>query len=363
MAVTEFTRRDRVLNFDLMIDLSTWPVWANIAAFMVAAGVITWAGTRLAGIGDRIADLTGLGEAVTGTIFLGFTTALPGLAASITAALDGHPALAISNAIGGIAIQTTFLAVGDIAHTKANLEHAAASVANMIQTAVLVILMTLVVLGLSGPNVTIAHVHPMTPVLFLAAVFGYWLVYRSSTTPMWEPTLTAHTVEDLPAEAHLRESPPKLVAGFVVTALIVTLAGAAVAHTTGNIAESTGLKETVAGGLLSAIATSLPELATTVAAVRRGALTLAVSDIVGGNFFDVLFVCAADVAYVQGSLYHAPGVGRREAFLTGLAILLNVTLLLGLLYRQRRGPGNIGFESVLMLALYVAGFFIISIFM
>ncbi|NIQ53654.1 MAG: sodium:calcium antiporter, partial [Gemmatimonadetes bacterium] len=39
------------------------------------------------------------------------------------------------------------------------------------------------------------------------------------------------------------------------------------------------------------------------AAVRQGALTLAVSDIVGGNFFDVLFVAAADLAFLQGSIY------------------------------------------------------------
>lgn len=346
-----------------MFDLSDEPLWLNIAVFAVAAGVIMWAGTRLAGLADRIADRTGLGEALTGTVFLGFTTALPGLAASITAALDGHPALAISNAIGGIAIQTTFLAMGDIAYVKANLEHAAASVANMIQTTVLVILMTLVLLGLSGPNVTIAHIHPMTPVLFLAAGAGFWLVYRSSTEPMWKPTLTRQTVKDLPEEDHLHAHLPTLLSGFASAAVLVTIAGGVVAHTTGNIAEQTQLNETVAGGLLSAIATSLPELVTTVASVRRGALTLAVSDIVGGNFFDVLFVFAADVVYLGGSLYHAPGVGAREEFLTTLAILLNATLLLGLLYRQRTGPGNIGFESVLMLLLYSAGFLILSLVM
>lgn len=66
-------------------------------------------------------------------------------------------------------------------------------------------------------------------------------------------------------------------------------AGAAVAHTSGNIADDTGINETLAGALLSGVVTSLPELVTTVAAVRQGALTLAVGDIVGGNFFDVLF--------------------------------------------------------------------------
>ncbi len=346
-----------------MIDLSASPLAVNLGVFLASALVIAFFGTRLASLGDRLADRTGLGEAVTGTIFLGFITALPGLAASITAALDGHPGLAISNALGGIAIQTAFLPAADLIYRKANLEHAAASVTNMIQTAVLIVLLALVLLGLTGPGATVAHVHPLTLVLFLAAGAGFWLAVSSSSKPMWRPKRTSQTVEDVPKKAHLRESLAWLLAWVAVSAVFVTAAGALVAHTTGNIAEQTGMSDTLTGGLFSGVATSLPELFTTMGAVRRGALTLAVSDIVGGNFFDVLFVFAADFVYVQGSLYHAPGVGLREGFLVGLAILLNATLLLGLLYRQRAGPANIGFESVLMLLAYGAGFLVLSLWL
>jgi cation:H+ antiporter len=43
------------------------------------------------------------------------------------------------------------------------------------------------------------------------------------------------------------------------------------------------------------------ELVTTIAAVRRGALQLAVGGIIGGNTFDTLFLTAADVSYREGS--------------------------------------------------------------
>lgn len=82
-----------------------------------------------------------MGEAVTRTIMLDLITALPGLAASVTAALQGHAVLALSNAMGGIAFQTTVLAVADIAHRKANLGHAAASATNMMQALVVVSMM------------------------------------------------------------------------------------------------------------------------------------------------------------------------------------------------------------------------------
>lgn len=333
-----------------------WPLWADVLSFLIGAVVIGMAGVKLAGFADRLADRTELGEAVTGTLFLGLMTALPGVAASVTAALDGLPAMAISNALGGIAVQTAALAVADIAYRKANLEHAAASIANMMQTALLVLLLVLVIAGLSGPNVTVGHVHPMTILLFVAAGFAFRLVYRTGEEPMWEPTRTDETVPDVPDPKAKHESLPRLLAGLVIAGAFTLAAGSLAAKTSGEIAAETGLSQTIVGGLFLAIATSLPELVTAVAAVRRGALTLAVSDIVGGNFFDVLFVCAADLVYLDGSLYHAAAVGTSEVFLASLTILLNVVLLMGLIYRQKYGLGNIGFESVLMLCLYVGGF-------
>ncbi|MBW3540828.1 MAG: sodium:calcium antiporter [Planctomycetes bacterium] len=340
-----------------------WPFWAHVLLFVAAAAAIALAGSRMAGLADRLADRTGLGEAVTGTLFLGLITALPGITASVTAALQGRPGMAVSNAMGGIAIQTAFLAIADIFYTRANLEHAAASAANMLQTTILIGLMTLVLLAMAGPEATVFHVHPATPLLFIAAGYGVYLVYRSSGSPMWRPRQTPETVEDVPAPESHHESLSKLILGLVLTAIVVLAAGVAAADAAGHIADATGVSESVMGGLGLAFATSLPELVTTIAAVRRGALTLAVSDIVGGNLFDVLFVCMADLAWLEGSLYHAKGVTAREMFLTGLTILLNVILLTGLIYRQKRGPGNIGFESLLILIFYVGGFLIVSLAM
>lgn len=340
--------------------LDSYSLGINIAAFLLAAAVIGAAGTRLAKFADIIADKTGLGEAITGTVFLGLVTALPGLAASVFAALEGRPVLAISNAVGGIALQTTFLAVADLVYKKANLEHAAASAANIVQTAILVLLLTLIVLGMASPDLTVGHVHPVSILLFIAAGLGFWMAFRTAERPMWQPRQTDDTVVDVPDPARPAQSLPLLIGKFVLLAAVITVAGVVVADTTGTVADHTGMSEAVAGGLLSGVATSLPELVTTIAAVRRGALTLAVSDIVGGNFFDALFIAAADLAFVGGSLYHAEGVGGPEVFLTVLAVLLNIIFLLGLLFRQRSGPGNIGLEGVLMLVFYLGGIVVLA---
>lgn len=342
------------------MDISSWSLWQIVVAFLSAAAIIAWVGTRFAGLADRLADRTGLGEAMGGAVFLGLVTSLPGLAASITAALAGRPALAISNALGGIAIQTAFVAVADMSYPKTNLEHAVASLQNLIQVVLLVILLAMVVLALATPGASLGPVHPITPLILVVVFLGVAIIYRSGEYPMWRPRTTNETVPDIPDKEAQNESLPPLLAKFIIAGSAVLVAGVAVAHTTGVIADRTGLSESVAGALLSGVATSLPELVTSIAAVRRGALTLAVGNIVGGNFFDVLFIFAVDAVYITGSVYGAPGVGAREIFLTALVILLNMILLLGMLYRQERGPGNIGLESVLILVVYFGGFIVLT---
>lgn len=108
-----------------MNPLADLPLWAALAAFLAAATVITVAGIGMAETADRLADRTGIGEALFGGVLLGGSTSIPGIVASTTAAAQGHAELAFSNAVGGIAAQTFFLAIADAVYRRANLEHAA----------------------------------------------------------------------------------------------------------------------------------------------------------------------------------------------------------------------------------------------
>lgn len=330
---------------------------AALVAFVAGAAVIGVAGTRLSGICDRLADRTGLGEAFTGAVLLGAATSLPGITASVTAALDGLPALALSNAIGGIAAQTAFLAIADITYRRANLEHAAASVTNMMQASLLIALLAMMLAAMYVAPVTFAGVHPISPVLLLAYGFGMRMVYRARENPMWRPRMTSSTRVDKPDEPRGGQALAPLWTGFMIAAVLVIIAGVVVTRSGEVIAAETGLTHTVVGALFIAVATSLPELVTSVAAVRRGALTLAVGGIVGGNAFDTLFAAVADVAYRSGSLYH--DATQREGFLIALTIVMTAVLLLGLLRRERLGIARIGFESFLVLVLYALGIAVI----
>lgn len=326
-----------------------------VTLLLGATLVIGWVGTWLTREADRLADATGLGEALMGGVFLGGTTSLSGITTSVTAAANHHADLAISNALGGIAAQTVFLAIADLAHRKANLEHAASSLPNMLQGALLIVLLAIPLLAMTGPEATIWGVHPVSLGLIGAYVLGVRMVSRVQKHPMWKPHLTAETRLDKPARIRFSARAKWMMwLRFVVFGAVVAGAGYGVAKAGIAISNQTGISEALVGALFTAVCTSLPELVTSVAAVRQGALTLAVGGIIGGNCFDVLFVSLADFAYVEGSIYHA--ISAQQVYLIALTLLLNGILLMGLLRREKHGIANIGFESFLILVIYLVAF-------
>lgn len=332
-----------------------WSLPASAALFAAAAALITAFGVLMTRVAARLAERTGLGEAVMGALFVGGSTSLAEVVTSSAAAIEGHPALAVSNAIGSIAGQTAFLAVVDMAYRKANLEHAAASAENLMLGAFLVTLLAIPILASMIPSVALWAVHPATLVLLAGYVYGLRLVSQTHEMPMWQPRRTRETApKDRSGQAPAGETLAGLWSRFALAALFVAFSGWMLARAAISISARTGLSETVVGGLFTGLSSSLPEFVTAFAAVRMGALTLAVGDVLGGNAFDTVIVAVSDLLYRDGPIYAA--IHEGELFLISLAILMTGILLMGLLRRQRHGIGNIGTESAVILVLYVGAF-------
>ena len=324
-----------------------------IGALVLCALVIGWAGTKMTGLADTIADRTGLGEAITGGVLLGAATSLSGTVVSITAALNGDASLAFSNAIGGIAAQTVFLAVADLLYRRANLEHAGAEPEHMLQAAFLILLLSLPLFALGAPEAAIFAVHPVSVVLVGVYVVSVVTTARVKEDPSWVVVTTSETREDTPEDdEEAGRSVWPLVPFSVALLVLLGLTGWVLAIVAGQLIQRFGLSSSFVGAAMTATITSLPELVTTVAAVRRGALQLAIGGIIGGNTFDVLFLTVSDAAYRDGSIYAA--IGPADLFWLATGLVMTAILLTGLLVRQKTGPGKIGGESVALFAVYLA---------
>ncbi|MGR9071470.1 MAG: sodium:calcium antiporter [Gammaproteobacteria bacterium] len=343
-----------------MTDPGSWPLAFIAAAFAGVAAVIGWFGIKMTKTARDLAHNTGLGEALMGALFIGASTSLSGITTSVSAAAAGYAELAVSNGLGGIAAQTVFLAIADIVYRRANLEHAAASAENLFMSAFLLTLLGIHALALSIPAVSIFAVHPASLILVISYVFGVHLLARTHDMPMWLPRKTTDTPPE-PADNSRRRRRQlwRLWLRFTGYAVVVALAGWSLAALAIPLGVQTGLSHGVVGGIFTAVSTSIPELVVAITAVRMGALNLAVGDIIGGNAFDTLFVAASDFAYREGPIYAA--FSRAEQFWLANSMVMTGVLLMGLIYRERHGPGNIGLESVILLVLYFGGLAILSL--
>lgn len=332
----------------MIADLSLVPL---LIVFGLAVAVVVLSSIKATGLADVIADRTRMGEALAGGLILGGATSLAGVVVSVNAALSGDASFAFSNAVGGIAAQTLFLALADMIYRRANLEHAAAEPANLFQAVLLIGLLSLPLCAVAGPDIAILGFHPVSLIMFATYLGGMKIASSVAEQPMWHPVQTDATHADTPDDPNAAEKsalrPALHFAGLVA---LMGLGGLAISQVGGVLIARFGLSSSLVGAVITAVVTSLPELVTTLVAVRRGALQLAVGGIIGGNTFDTLFLVASDVSYREGSLFHA--IGNNDLYWLATGLLMTAVLLAGLIVRQRAGPGRIGVESVLLIAIY-----------
>ena len=118
------------------------------------------------------------------------------------------------------------------------------------------------------------------------------------------------------------------------------------------LAEQTGLGDSFVGATLLASSTSLPELSTTLAAVRIGSYAMAVANIFGSNLIMVALILPADLCFTGGAiLEHADRAGILSL---SVGIVVTAVYLMGLIERRNRTVLRMGVDSLVVLVLYVA---------
>ncbi len=139
---------------------------------------------------------------------------------------------------------------------------------------------------------------------------------------------------------------------FLLSATALVVAGVRLARDGDTIASGTGLGGLWVGAVLVAAATSLPEIATDVSAVRQGARGLAIGDLFGSNMANMLILALADLATRQTRILTRVAVNQLAV--GALAIALATIATLGVL---RPGPAmlTMGWAPLVVAVAYAAG--------
>lgn len=241
----------------------------------VVAGLIVLivGGEALVRGASTIASKAGVSSLVIGLVVVSAATSAPEFAVTLGAVLGGEPGLAVGNVVGSNIVNILFI-LGLSAILLPLTIHR--QVVRFDMPVMLGMAIALMLFSLDGSVSAIE-----------GAVLLVGLVYHAIASIRLGRKEKASSTEDTPA---LNAKPVKLwLAVVLLITGIAALALGAQLLVTGavNIAESLGISSLVIGLTVVAIGTSLPELATSIIAIRRGERDMAVGNIVGSNIFNI----------------------------------------------------------------------------
>lgn len=253
---------------------------------------------------DMIDRSTKLSGAFLGGVLLSAITSLPELFTSISATvLIDSPSLCIGNILGSNLFNFAMLAVVIILFIKGfSAAHLSCS-----HRKVMVLLMMMycaVVLNwqfMGGCNIVLGNSE--NPWLFLSAtslivIALYILSVRYLASDNGECSDDDGECEEV------RLSLRTIVIRFVLASLGIIIASVILTYITDDIAERLNLGSGLAGALFLGVATSLPEVTSTISLFRMRNFDIAFGNIAGSNVFNYFVLTIADLLYAGGSVYH-----------------------------------------------------------
>ena len=326
-------------------------LYINILGFLASAAVIIYSGSKLAGYGDKIADLTGMGKAWVGLILMASVTSLPELITGISAVtFVNAPDLAAGDIFGSCVFNLLILSVLD-ARIKKPL------FSNVKSSHVVAAIFGIILLTVAGMAIFLAHEIPsvlwmssFTFLLFAVYLIAIRGIFRYEQAALIEsPTYISAAPVSGSHAAELKRT----IGLYALNALIVIGAAVFLPYFGEHIAAHTGLGNSFFGTLFIAAATSLPELVVSLAALRIGSLDIAVGNLLGSNVFNMFILGLDDVFYREGSLFKA--ISPSHLLSVFITIIMTAVVGLGLLFKpKKKQVWHFSIDTFIILLLYIA---------
>lgn len=308
-----------------------------VLAIISGFALLVWSADRFVEGAAATAQHAGMPSLLIGMVVVGFGTSAPEMVVSAMAALDGKPDIALGNALGsniantGLILGITALIAPIAVHSK-------------IVRRELPLLLTIGVLA--GVLLWDNALTRIESLLLLAGFFGLigWSIFAALGSR--DDVLATEMEQELAARSMpLGRALFWLAAGLIL--LIVSsriLVWGAV-----DIAQALGVSDLVIGLTIIALGTSLPELAASVIAARKGEHDIAIGNVVGSNMFNLLAVIG-----IAGVIAPMQSVAA-EVLSRDWPTMMAMTVALFVMAYGFRGAGRINrVEGLLLLTSYLA---------
>jgi cation:H+ antiporter len=319
-------------------------IWLQFAA---TALVVVFAGGHLARYGDVLGEKIGLGRSWVGLVLLAATTSLPelftGFGATVLSAL---PDIAVGDVLGSCMFNLLILSFMDAIQPEP-------ISARAYQGHALSIGFGLLLLGVAGLGLlagtrlpALGGVGLYSPVLIALYFVAMRVIFRH------EQHRRARESHEVAQELQYGATTVRTAAlRYAGAAVLVVGAALWLPQLGAELARQTGLGEAFVGSLFIAVTTSLPEIVVSLAAVRIGALDLAVGNVLGSNLFNLLILGLDDLFYRQGPLL--TGVDASHGVTIFAVVTMNALFLIGLTYRAMTKRFVVTWDTGAIAAVYV----------
>lgn len=306
-----------------------------LATLVLGLVVLVWSADRFVIGASAAASILGVSTLVVGILVVGIGTSAPEMLVSAMAAADGQAGLSVGNALGS-----------NITNIALILGLTALLIPLRVQSKLITREIPLLLLVMVGGYFLLRDgVLDFTDGLLLLAGFVA-VVLRQ----LWEAKHSSGDAIEAEYEAEIpRDMSLPVALGWLLLGLVLLMASARMlVWSAVELALAFGVSDLVIGLTVVAIGTSLPELAASLAAARKGEHDIAIGNVVGSNLFNLLGVMALPGVIAPGAI--DAGVVNRDY---PLMLMLTVAFYL-LAFGPRKAPAIRRYEGGLLLLVYFA---------
>lgn len=298
-----------------------------ILLFVVGLVLIIKGGDWFVDSAVFIANLTGIPKFIIGATIVSVATTLPELTVSVTGVIDGELDLAVGNAVGSVTANIGLIMGISLVCMPAVIKRSQFWLKGVLMSAAALLLWILCKDGT-------LHMLPSFALFVLLAVY-VWDNIRDAKNDVGSDERELVDKKELPQQLVM----------FVVGVAAIVVGSKLLIEYGSEIALLLGVPSAIIGVTMVAIGTSLPELITTLTAIRKKESSMSIGNIIGANIIDLALILPICSVVSDGKLTIAEqsyALDMPMCFaMTVIAVL--PSLIKGKLYR---------WQGILMLALY-----------
>lgn len=283
--------------------------------------LLVWSADKFVEGAASSANYAGMPPLLIGMLVVGFGTSAPEMVVSAMAAMDGNPALALGNAVGSNIVNITLI-LGVTAIIAPIYVHS-----SIIRKELPILFLVTLFIGaiLWNHHISSAEAWMLIGGFMLLTGWSIWSALQSKGD---------HLEQEINDELSTKSQTLRASILWLITGLVVLIISSRIlVWGAVEIAQQLGVNDLLIGLTIVALGTSLPELAASIIAARKGEHDIAVGNVVGSNMFNSLAVIG-----IAGAIEPMPNIGS-EVFWRDWTSMLIVTGLL-LLIAARFGKSN-----------------------